>query len=359
MPDLKSNQKIAFTSTIPIEIVFAANKIPVDLNNIFVSAENPNDYIDQCETDGFPRNFCAWTKGLYGVIQKHKIKNIIAVVDGDCSSNKALFENLELYDSKDGKINLIYFAYPYTKNKTDLLRSINDLMKKLDVNWDDVMNVHKRLNRIRRKISELDKMAYQNGVVENFDLHLWQVSGSDFMGDYEKFEKKLDGFIHSVETRLIASLQPDDCHKQILKLGLIGVPPIMSDLYNFLDGLDVKIVFNEVQRQFSFPYNFEFCYENTAKFIDQYLEQYLNYTYPYSLAGRIKDIQAEIENRKLYGIIHYVQSFCHKQVDDISFRKNLEKPILMIEEDRPGILSERTKIRLEAFVSMLRMGREN
>jgi benzoyl-CoA reductase/2-hydroxyglutaryl-CoA dehydratase subunit BcrC/BadD/HgdB len=339
---------ISFTSTIPVEIIFASNNIPIDLNNIFVSSENPNDLIDYCETAGFPRNFCAWTKGLYGAIKIHKIKEIIAVVDGDCSSNKALFENLEM--DKNNDVNLIYFAYPYSKNKTELLRNITDLMQKLNVNWQDIISVHKDLNRIRQKVSKLDELAYKTGLVKNFDLHLFQVSCSDFMSNYKKFELDVDTLFSSVQSQLVVSKD-----KFQLKLGIIGVPPIIPELYNFLDELNVKIVFNEVQRQFSFPYNFDFSYDDQEKFIDQYLDQYLNYTYPYSLSGRINDIQTEIKTRKLDGLIHYVQSFCHKQVDDISFRSTLKKPILMIEEDRPAVLSERTKIRLEAFVSMLRM----
>ncbi len=346
---MKFDKKIiGFTSTIPVEIIFAANKIPLDLNNIFISSENPNEFINTSELEGFPRNFCAWTKGLYGVIKKYedKIEKIIAVVEGDCSSNKTLFEVIKNVNLSKN-FELLYFSYSYKKTLEELLKNIIDLMEIFNVTWQDIISVHKKLFNIRKKLFYLDEIAYKNLGIKNIDLHLWQISSSDFSSDYKIFEKNLDEFLGN--SNFISGKNPE----KILKLGLIGVPTIIPEFYNFLDSLGVKVIFNETAREFTFTKNFDFNYENQDEFIKKYLQQYLDYTYPYDIEFRIQNIKQEIEKRKLDGLVHYVQSFCHKQVDDISFRKKIDIPILTIEEDRPGFLSERTKIRLESFATVL------
>ena len=107
------------------------------------------------------------------------------------------------------------------------------------------------------------------------------------------------------------------------------------------------MVFNEVQRQFSMP------------FLERDLiDQYLRYTYPYDIKGRIDDIKEAIEERNLHGLIHYTQTFCHRQIYDIIFRETLALPILTIEGDRPGNLDGRIALRVETFIQMLMDRRE-
>jgi benzoyl-CoA reductase/2-hydroxyglutaryl-CoA dehydratase subunit BcrC/BadD/HgdB len=85
------------------------------------------------------------------------------------------------------------------------------------------------------------------------------------------------------------------------------------------------------------------------------VDQYLNYTYPYGIRGRLDDIRKAIEERKLDGLIHYTQTFCFRQIYDILLRESLSLPVLTIEGDKPGKVDSRTAIRLETFVEMLRM----
>jgi benzoyl-CoA reductase/2-hydroxyglutaryl-CoA dehydratase subunit BcrC/BadD/HgdB len=54
------------------------------------------------------------------------------------------------------------------------------------------------------------------------------------------------------------------------------------------------------------------------------------------------------------GVIHYVQAFCFRQIEDMIVRQRLKTPILTLEGDRPGPLDARTRIRLEGFTEMLK-----
>ena len=64
-------------------------------------------------------------------------------------------------------------------------------------------------------------------------------------------------------------------------------------------------------------------------------------------------INQEISRRNIHGVVHYVQSFCHRHIEDIIIREKVSVPVLTIEGEGPGLVDERTKIRIQAFVEMV------
>lgn len=93
---MKGNiRRIGITTTIPSEALWAAGYVPVDLNNIFITANNRERFIVCAERDGYPRNVCGWIKGIYGVVSTDPgIESVVAVTQGDCSNTHALMETL-------------------------------------------------------------------------------------------------------------------------------------------------------------------------------------------------------------------------------------------------------------------------
>lgn len=325
-----AKKRIGFTSSFPIEIVFAAGKIPVDLNNIFVSG-NAIKFIEKAEYAGYPRNICSWIKGMYDVVLSSGIKTVIGVVEGDCSNTHSLMATLE-----DKGIEIIPFSFPFSKNREELEKEISKLESIFEVNHSQVLEFKNRLDRIRKKLIILDEMTYKENKVTGLENHLWLVNSSDFNGNPDDFEARLDQFL--IEAKKRKSLEFE------FRIAFLGVPPIISDLYDFLLENKTNVVFNEIQRQFSMPY----LEENIS-------DQYLKYTYPYSIFDRIEDIQIELKKRKIDAVISYAQSFCHRQIDNILLKKYIDLPILTIEGDQPGELDARTKLRIESFLDMLRM----
>ncbi len=320
--------KVGFTTSFPVEVVFAAGHIPIDLNNIFVT-ENPASYVEIAEFDGYPRNICSWIKGMYGVVLKNKIKTVIGVVEGDCSNTHSLMETL----SEQG-VKIIPFSFPYSKDYESLDFEIRKLEKQFGVSRNETSKMKKRLDKIRKKLILLDELSYKENLVTGFENHIWLVSSSDFNGNPDKFERELDDFLLEIEKR-----KPIEFEK---RFGFLGVPPIIFDIYDFLLENNANVVFNEIQRQFAMPYLEE-----------DIVTQYLKYTYPYTVYDRLQDINSEIEKRNLDGVISYVQSFCHRQIDNIILKKRIEIPVLTVEGDQPGNLDARTKLRIESFLDML------
>ena len=93
--------------------------------------------------------------------------------------------------------------------------------------------------------------------------------------------------------------------------------------------------------------------------VDSLAEQYSRYTYPYATEYRLADITDAIGERRLDGIIHYVQSFCHRAIGDIILRSELGVPILTVEGNADFGVSQHLKTRLEAFLDMLRFKRDS
>ena len=329
---------IGITTTIPVEALLAAGETPVDLNNIFIASPDKDTLINQAESEGYPAGTCAWIKGIYSVaIDNPEIDRIIAVTQGDCSNTHALMETLQFHGKE-----IIPFDYPYNRDRDLLELSIKKLAERFGTDMDAAAEVKHSLRGIREKLGQLDRITWENslpgiesGHVSGEENHRWLVSSSDFNSDYVKYERELDQFLFTAREK--PAQTPE------LRLGYIGVPPIFINLYEFLEQRQAKVVYNEVQRQFSMP--FEDC---------SLVEQYLQYTYPYDIFGRIEDIKREIRLRRIDGLVHYTQMFCFRQIQDIIVRKLIDIPILTLEGDRPGAIDARAGIRIEGFLEMLR-----
>lgn len=321
--------KIGITTTIPSEVLWAAGITPVDLNNLFINDPDKQKLVEAAEVRGFPRNTCSWIKGIYSIVRKLGLGRIIAVTQGDCSNTQALMEILQ----SEG-IETIPFAYPYNRDRDLLKLQIDKLIEQLGTSWDEVNRMKYRLDEVRRKVHHLDTMTWEEDRVSGRENHLYMVSCSDMQGDIAGFERQVDEFIEGLTNRLPKS--------DMVRLGYIGVPPIYPEMYDYLEKIGARVVYNETQRQFAMPYA-----------ATSLVEQYRLYTYPYGVFERLRDIKKQLKLRRIAGIIHYVQSFCFRQIEDIIIRKEVDIPILTLEGDRPGQMDARTKLRLESFIEAL------
>jgi benzoyl-CoA reductase/2-hydroxyglutaryl-CoA dehydratase subunit BcrC/BadD/HgdB len=327
---MMAERSVGITSTVPIEVVYASGWSVMDLNNVFIGDRSSLSLVERAERRGFPESSCAWIKGIYSAVHDSGVDTVIAVTQGDCSNTHALMETLEFEGVKT-----IPFLYPYDKDRDFLAHQIHKLSEAFGAGERDVTEAKCRLDEIRAKVKEIDRLTWEEGLVTGFENHYFHITCSDMKGDPPGFRKEVEAFVGEAKGR--------KSRGGGLRLGYIGIPPIMSGIYEFIETHGGHVVFNEFQRQFSMPH---LCEDIT--------EQYLRYTYPYHVRFRLEDIRAEIERRSIDGIVHYVQAFCFRQVEDIIIRKELDVPVLTVEGNRPGKLDLRTRVRLEAFLDMLR-----
>ncbi|MGA7562565.1 MAG: 2-hydroxyacyl-CoA dehydratase [Desulfobaccales bacterium] len=328
---LPPGARVGFTTTIPVEVVLAAGLTPVDLNNLFIADPGARALAAEAEASGFPRTICTWIKGIYAALQRHpEIAAVIVACQGDCSYTQALGEILEA----EGR-QVIHFKFPYPRNRVQLAREIDNLRTRLGASEVRVAQVQKRLAPLRRALQRLDRLTWESGRVsgkENFQI---LIASTDFASDPAAFELRINALLKEAEQR-----RP---REYPVRLGFAGIPPIFTDLWEYLEELGAGVVFHEFPRQFSMP-----------QAGPDLAEQYFHYTYPYEIAGRLADLGAAVRTRRLDGLVHYTQSFCFRQMFDQTIREGLNLPILTIEGDRPASLDSRTRMRLEAFVDVLR-----
>ena len=325
--------EIGITSSVPIEIIYASGSRVIDLNNVFIEREDNWSLVEQAERCGFPESSCAWIKGIYSAVKLKGLETVIAVTEGDCSNTHALMEVLET----EG-IETIPFMYPYDRDRRFLELQMAKLGERFGTDAGDVERVRSRFAAIREKVGEIDRLTWEEGRVSGFENHYYHIACSDMKGDPDGFEREIDGFLAAARDR--EPLASD------LRLAYVGIPPIVGGIYSLAESYGGAVVFNELQRQFSM---FNRC--------DNLVDQYLLYTYPYHIRHRLDDIKAEVTRRRVDGIIHYVQAFCFRQIEDLILRKEIALPILTLEGNRPGKVDFKSRVRIEAFLDMLRLHR--
>jgi benzoyl-CoA reductase/2-hydroxyglutaryl-CoA dehydratase subunit BcrC/BadD/HgdB len=318
------SKRIGFTTSLPVEVLYAAGHIPIDLNNIFLTLDS-SELVHSAELFGFPRTLCSWIKGNFSAALSTDLDEVIGIVQGDCSNSNSLLEMI-----REQKKPVYRFSFPAERDYRMLDREIQALESHYGVSRKQSMEAKARLDHIRRKLVILDELSYVQRKVSGKENHLWLVNASDFQGDPDRFERDLDEFLYQAKQR-----EPLPTR---LRLGYLGVPPIFRDIYDNISDLGGEVIFNEVQRQFAMPY-----------LKDDIVEQYLAYTYPYTALERLADIREQITLRGIEAIISYTQSFCHLQIDNLLLKKHIKLPFLTLEGDQPEKMDSRTMLRLESF----------
>ncbi len=339
--------RIGITTTVPIEILLAAGYTPVDLNNVFISDPEPERLVRVAERAGFPLNCCTWIKGIYGVCMEQAIETVLCVTTGDCSNTIMLMEVLKLR-----KIKVIPFAYPERPDVAKMQATLEALAATVSTTLEAAEKVREALKPCRQLAGELDRLTWQAGLASGLENHQWLVAASDFNQDFRTYEDQLAELIKEIKRRRqrsseeLKGCQPYPADE--IRLAYAGVPSVYGqELYPYLGGLGARVVFNEIQRQFAMP--------QPGKSL---AEQYSNYTYPYSIYDRVRDITAEIERRHIDGLIHYVQAFCHRGIGDIILRDAVKLPVLTLEGNDDFHLNNHVRTRLEAFLDMIQYQRQ-
>lgn len=321
--------RIGITSTIPAEVVLAASHTLVDLNNAFIASPDPRALVEYAQKRGFPSSCCGWIRGIYSTVIRDKVVDaVIAVTGGDCSNTNALSETFSIEGIK-----ILPFAYPHRRDRDSLAAELKAFCATLGVTLDDAEHQRRLLEPVRSQLDKLDNLL-STGRICAKDYHNIALSSSDFEGDPVAYMAKVSS--------ALALAENSDYFNRGVKIALIGVPPIVTNLLELLDECGLCVVYDEIPRAFTMPYR-----------DGDIVSQYLAYSYPYGMMARLEDIIAQCRARQVCGIIHYTQTFCFRAIEDIVLRRFCGLPVLTIEGDEPSLGDERLRLRLDSFAEML------
>jgi len=332
-------EKLGITTTVPVEVTLSAGMVPVDLNNLFVSGGNTGHLTELAHGSGFPTNACAWLKGIFGaVVAPGGPGRVVGVVRGDCSGTEVLLEALEF----EG-VEVTRFSYPLSRTRDDMERELERFAAALGGDLVEAERLVTALEAPRALLAELDELCWKHNLVTGYENHLWLVSASDFHGDHGRFTYDLAAFIDSVSGREPLNERPGLPFAREVRLGYLGVPPVSTSIFDLAEARGARFVFHEVPRQFSMP----------GRPGRGLVDLYLDYTYPYTLEGRARDISEQAYSRGLDGLVHYVQSFCYRNTEDVVFSRAFDLPYITVECDCPGEMGATAASRLENFIQVI------
>ena len=325
---------VGITTTLPVEVILAAGRRPVDLNNRFIGSDRAQARVELAEQRGFPRTICSWVKGLYGTILEDGIRTVVGVTQGDCSLTHALLEVLHT----EG-VEVVRFEYPYDRDEATLEREIARFEKAFGVRRAATEEVRADLAPARADLAAVDE-AMGHGLRAGLSqrAHLAILSGSDLGGDAERFASDVAALREELE-----GAEARDREFAGVRLALAGVPPIVDGLFEHTERRGARIVVSEMAREFAM------IRPGAASVVAQYGA----YTYPYDVFYRVEELGRVCRRRRVDGVIHYVQSFCYRGVQDRILKESIGLPVLTLECDRPGPLDGSSVTRLEAFIEML------
>jgi benzoyl-CoA reductase/2-hydroxyglutaryl-CoA dehydratase subunit BcrC/BadD/HgdB len=320
---------VGLTHTIPLEILVASKRQTQDLNRLFLDDTNPQGLLEEAELAGFPQQVCNTTKGIYGAALRHGINELIVATASNCSHPGALIDILSLHDIK-----IVPFHYPQDRSPDSLAHEIKKLARHFNASPVEINQARIRLNTIREKVHEIDRLSWQENKVSGAENHHYLLATSDMKGEPERFEREVDQFLGKLDKR-----QP---RKETVRLAFLGAPPLCSNLYETLEELGARVVYNEIQHQTSMPY---LC--------DSLVEQYRSFTPTYDIFTRLEEIGQQLEIRQVHGIIHSPTTSCSGRVEDLLFRQQLKLPLLTLRTDRVGPLDTHSRMLVTDFNNRL------
>ncbi len=324
-------KRIGIFSTVPVEVLFAAGLVPVDLNNLFVTHADPGMLLRQADVLGLPRNGCAWTRGLFGATVALDFRRVVAVPMGDCTNNAAMAGLL-----KQRGVEVIEFNYPIAGLFRDeqMELELERFRNQFEISKAEVESTFETIRPVRELLARVDEANWADGTVPGSVARACLLRSTDMGGNPRLFQRRLEKVLEEHD---------DGARAQGPRLALFGVPAVFDGFLERLEEMGAHVVLTETERDFAMlPPS------------DSLAQQYLDYAYPYGIEARVDKFNKLLEERRVDGVIIYSQAFCHHNLE-LAFveRKLAGTPLLVLEGDLPRPITARDGVRLEGFLELL------
>ncbi len=328
----RRDNRIGIFSTVPIEAILAAGLIPVDVNNLFVQQLDSREILSQSDAAGLPRNLCAWTRGLYASTLAAGLRQVVIVPEGDCTNNVTM---ARLLDRRG--IDVIEFRYPVgaADRRQALTDELDRFCRRLGTTLARARQVLEELEPVRTLLAEVDRLCWAERRIPGSEARVFLLESTDMRGNPQLFARRLERAVDEGRKRPQASGLP---------VAVFGVPTGLSDLQLRIEAAGGVVLFSETEHDFAML--------PRAAGLE---EQYLAYAYPYGIGPRLARFRRLAEERGVRGVVVHAQTFCHHNLELPRIERALAPwPLLVVEADVPSALPARDRIRLEAFLSLVR-----
>ena len=183
-------------------------------------------------------------------VWKFQIRKVISVVQGIVATTRRSWRFFNRTASKPLP------CVPALQNRQEVFaRPVGKACRLPGVDYARAEEMKHCLDSVCAKIHEIDKLTWME-----------QPGNGRGKPHLDGICKRFDGGLHGFRRTRLTILKIAQGRTPIshdLRIGVIGIPAICEDLYSFLTSLGGTRVFNEIQRQFSMPYQ-------TKTLVEQY-----------------------------------------------------------------------------------------
>ncbi len=313
---------VGITALVPPELIYACGWRACDLNNqVPTTSRRPG------------QKLCAWTALWREMLLAgdYDIQKLVVVAGGDCLNAVVDGQKAEMtgFDTH-------YFFYPFREDRAAFREELEKLVEFLGgiQESESKEEVFRNIHELKILGLEIDRLRSQGKLPSTAFSHL--IAFSDLRGNPTAFGEELRSYLQEQEE--------EDEPNFTARIALLGVPPINHDFHAVCQELGIQVVYDEL------PHEFLRC---RGKTFAQITESYMNYSFSRHLNYRLNLVKELLEKRKVDGVIHYTQYACHHILEDELFRERLNLPLLTVQGDTPGSVSQQTRLRLEAFSELL------
>ena len=87
-------------------------------------------------------------------------------------------------------IESIPFSYPHNRDRDSLYEQLDFLSNTLGTSLEKAHQMKLVLDNVRKTVHEIDRLTWEENRVTGGENHIWNVSTSDLMGDYNLLSKR-------------------------------------------------------------------------------------------------------------------------------------------------------------------------
>lgn len=359
--NLKENgEKVVgiFCTYTPKEIIYAAGAHPVSL------CASSEETISDAERN-LPKNLCPLIKASYGFALTDKCPYMyfsdLVVGETTCDGKKKMYELLnEIKDTYILKLpnSNCNSAFEYWKDELKVFKEILEEKFKTEITNDKLKAAIKMCNEERAILKEFYSLGkLVPPPIKGYDMYK-VLDGANFTFNIEEQNKKIKEMIRDLKKNFEQGITP--VSKDAPRILITGCPlgGVTEKIVKTLEDLGAVVVCFE---SCSGIKNLEDPINETLDPLDAIAEKYLKI--PCSVMNpnleREKLLEKLIDEYKIDGVVEVILQACHTYaIESYNIKrlisKKLETPYIAIETDYSQSDFGQLKIRLEAFLEVIK-----
>ncbi len=323
--------RIGVIPPVPMEPFVASRHEVVNLWSAFFTAEDRDAMEETAALAGFPANFSAYARYMYGYLFEKRIE---AVYYPEPGLPKEVRRALTLA-SQQG-VEIVPFSFPLFQNEARLRSALENLRRRLEVEAGVLETVLGRIQEVRTSLRRYDGLQARTAAYDSRQYVTLLARAMDPRGDVGALRREVE--------RAILELC-DRGRDRWCRVGLIGLPPYRPAFYETLESLSAVVVYDEWGLE-----------NNPMAPTPDLTGLYHACTLPYGNQRRLERILKEIASRRIQAVVFGVEYLCDALRDEGFFRARLPVPVAVF-ENRGGeslsLAEERALRRLVEAPSVL------